>query len=364
MANVFNLNDFGEVVSDVLARVPYLVRNKAYSEEQKIEETKNLFDVTHVALFEGNVLGAEFRKSRMIESGVMSGGKLGNIQAVISLYIPKFYNFMKETGSGSDFDVPLDGLKKFIYNDAQVYGVFMHEVMHLVQSVFGDREGYREYQDYKKRQLMDIRKKEDKYEYTELPDEKGSNLEAIYFLKKKGYTLEDVKQKFFQNELRLAFREMGIYFEHRDEFRGKNNAVIKEKVIKKISELQALKETGLNCWQGNPWQKFRTFDAPNDYDENKYRDLRRDISGELSKLSFSQVIDKLKKLIMEYVDTKEVLYQFYKKYWDSVKMERKEVPQSVWGSVLCDKLIKIANGLEVLGLFKEASEVDRMDLML
>jgi len=204
----------------------------------------------------------------------------------------------------SDFTVQygelnLNSVKEFMSKNRSYVGSVIHELAHSVQDFFSVINELKTIYEYPAKEKN--------------PFELSAILENIWYYKKQGLTLKDFLDDRVKRLMRYVLTSMlKVDFSKPEE--------AQKKII-----------------------------------DHLY--LKQDINAvELSKMKLSDLIKALKKDIEQHVIARDTSAIMAQKYWDKVSGIRQEVPKHTFAIDM--QLRKIANGLEWLGLYQEASDVD------
>ena len=322
------VSEFKPIYNDVLNRIKYLVRDDSDS----VEVIKDRLDRMLLVVYATDDFLSDYYHIK---------------QNSVYLKIPR--NILRKHGIDETNMGPMEGwgerrnkVLNIIYNDAKIYGVLIHEVVHGLQ--IGSK------------MLPELRQKRREIEeaekymggYVGLTDEKASNLEEIYLLKKRGVSKKEYHKRFYINQIRGILNDLGIYSDDVAEDKTYDMVeYIKDNADYKIDEYVYYIESvkGINReYDEYGWDRM-----------DRIQEILNELPfGELKKLFF----DLVRRNAQDKIWHSELL-QFMLQNWDKVKVDRSEVPMAVWGeSNINYKLVKTANALEDIGLFKAASYID------
>ena len=318
------LKSFKPIYDEVVIRVKYLVRD-----DEKVKQVVKRLNNMLVIVYATDYFLSDYYDS-----------KNNNVVVKIPKLIIRRKGILDRNDEfdWNDSDVWIKKIYDLIYNDSTIYGGMIHEIMHGIQ-VESEMISHlrQERLNLKADELLGIKPKK----YTDLLDEKASNIEEIFMMKRRGITKEQYIKSFYTNMLREVLNVENMDFNSiNDESRASDMIdFIKENADYETDEYI----------DGCPLDE--------DVDEwDRYTAVLQDLSFKYVQQLFVGLVKRLANKKMK----SNIVFQFMTKNWDGVKLQRHEVPKQVWGKNVLDKLNKIGNQLEDLGLFKEASMVDRV----
>jgi len=247
-------------------------------------------------------------------------------------YVLKIIRQRKDIGSDY-FLFNLQDIKNFVSSDALSVETIVHEVMHGLQNLKDDKKIDMYDRSYDETILHGG-------DHPDVPFEKGSIVESLFYAKKKGLTLKDYNRSYVYHFWNKLKESMGI-FDKMEDLQKKYILLRYTKDVDIREQMLGLKEDVKNIIGVKLGKHYDTFEMA--------------MHG-LNEYFYSMDNDNLLYLMLN--DTLP--------YWKGendedldVGYKRHEVSKDIWAKLVWG-MIKIAYQLEDVGLYKEAFMIDKL----